>query len=78
MPDDEPLETAWYVAAVLFTLAAPVCLVSHFYYPPCEQEDGTDANEDEDETEEVEAVENADFIPDDPLGDLNDFDMAMP
>ncbi|GFS14313.1 hypothetical protein ElyMa_003159800 [Elysia marginata] len=80
MPDEEPLETGWYISAALFTLVAALSLFAHFRYVAWDVHVAETAD-DEDDIREVSALENAAFIPDDPgnpLENLTNLADAMP
>ncbi|KAK3733512.1 hypothetical protein RRG08_009152 [Elysia crispata] len=77
MPDEEPLETGWYIAAAFFTLVSALCVFAHLRFVPWDIH-VAETEQDEDVFKEVSGLENAAFTPVDGLGDLAAVDLPMP
>ncbi|GFR98667.1 hypothetical protein ElyMa_002774300 [Elysia marginata] len=77
MPEEEPLETGWYLSATLFTLVASLCLVVQYHFVAWET-DATDAQDDASEVRQVSALENAVFTTDDSQTDVIDLADCVP
>lgn len=77
MPEEEPLETGWYISAALFTLVAVLSLFAHFRYVAWDIH-VSETEENEDDIRQVSALENAAFTTDEPLGGLTDLAAYMP